>query len=108
VPDEIPHVRAIVTAEVGAYVAALAEAAAAPVIGAMRAHVEQLTEAELLRLQRRLPEGLSEQQRAETAAAVHRILRKFLHTPTVRARELSAAPEGRIYVEALSRLFAPA
>jgi glutamyl-tRNA reductase len=108
VPDEVPQVRAIVAAEVADYVAALTEAAAAPVIGAMRARVEQLTEAELLRLQGRLPGGLTEQQRAETAAAVHRIVRKFLHAPTVRARELSAAPDGRIYVEALSRLFAQA
>jgi glutamyl-tRNA reductase len=106
-PDEVPRVRAIVAAGVAAYVGGLTDAAAAPVIGAMRAQVAQLAEAELLRLDGRLPGGLSERQRAETAAAVHRILRKFLHGPTVRARELSAEPDGRIYVEALSRLFDP-
>ena len=51
---------------------------------------QQLADAELARLQDRLP-GLSEQQRAETAATVHRILRKILHRPTVRAKEFSAA-----------------
>ena len=52
----------------------------------------------------RLP-GLDDQQRAETAATVHRILRKVLHRPTVRAKELSTGPEGPVYLEALSRLF---
>jgi glutamyl-tRNA reductase len=106
VPDEVPRVRAIVAVEAAAYVDGQHEAAAAPVIGAMRSRVEELAESELLRLQGRLP-GLSEQQREETSATVHRILRKFLHGPTVRARELSADPEGWVYVEALRRLFDP-
>ena len=52
----------------------------------------------------RLP-GLSDQQRAETAATVHRILRKILHQPTVRAKEFSACPDGPIYLDALRQLF---
>ena len=108
VPDQVPQVRAIVAEEVAAHLEGVSGVAAAPVIGAMRAQVEQLAEAELRRLHGRLPGGLSERQRAETTATVHRILRKFLHGPTIRARELSAEPDGRIYVEALSRLFAPA
>jgi glutamyl-tRNA reductase len=48
---------------------------------------------------------LSEQQRAETAATVYRIVRKFMHRPTVRAKELATDPEGSVYLEALQRLF---
>jgi glutamyl-tRNA reductase len=104
VPGQIPQVRAIVAAEAAAYMDRQDQAAAAPVIAAMHAQIRQLADAELARLQDRLP-GLSEQQRAETAATVHRILRKVLHRPTVRAKEFSAGPEGPIYLDALRQLF---
>ncbi len=70
----------------------------------MHAQVRQLADAELDRLHDRLPD-LSEQQRAETAATVHRILRKILHRPTVRAKEFSAGPKGPVYLDALRQLF---
>ena len=70
----------------------------------MHAQIRQLADAELARLHDRLP-GLSEQQRAETATTVHRILRKILHQPTVRAKELSAGPDGPVYLDALRQLF---
>src|SRR6266536_5977008 len=78
--------------------------AATPVIAAMHAQIRQLADAELARLQHRLPD-LSEQQRAETAATVHRILRKVLHRPTVRAKEFSTGPDGPLYLDALKQLF---
>jgi glutamyl-tRNA reductase len=106
-PDEIPVVRAIIAEEVAACVDAQRGAESGPVIGAMRARVDALAASELVRLQGRIPD-LTEQHRVETEAAVHRILRKFLHEPTVRARELAADPDGRVYVEALRRLFDPA
>jgi glutamyl-tRNA reductase len=104
VPDQIPQVRAIVTAEVAAYLDRQEQAAAAPVIAAMHAQIRQLADAELDRLHDRLPD-LSEQQRAETAATVHRILRKVLHRPTVRAKEFSTGPNGPVYLDALRQLF---
>jgi glutamyl-tRNA reductase len=104
VPDQIPQVRAIVAAEATAYLDRQDQAAAAPVIAAMHAQIKQLADAELARLRDRLP-GLSEQQQAETAATVHRILRKVLHRPTVRAREFSTGPEGPAYLDALRQLF---
>jgi glutamyl-tRNA reductase len=104
VPDQIPQVRAIVAAEAAAYMDRQDQAAAAPVIAAMHAQIRQLADAELARLHDRLP-GLSEQQRTETAAIVHRILRKVLHLPTVRAKEFSTGPEGPIYLDALRHLF---
>jgi glutamyl-tRNA reductase len=106
VPDEIPRVRAIVAAEVASYSNRLNEAAAAPFVAAMHAHVRQLAEAELIRMHDRLP-SLSEEQLAETTATVHRIVRKFVHRPTVRAKQLSTDPEGSVYLEALRQLFDP-
>jgi glutamyl-tRNA reductase len=104
VPDQIPQVRAIVAAEAAAYMDRRDQAAATPVIAAMHAQISQLADAELARLHHRLPD-LSEQQRAETAATVHRILRKVLHRPTVRAKEFSAGPKGPLYLDALTQLF---
>jgi glutamyl-tRNA reductase len=104
VPGQIPQVRAIVAAETAAYMERQQQAAATPVIAAMHAQIRQLADAELARLHGRLP-GLSEQERAETAATVHRILRKVLHQPTVRAREFSSGPNGPVYLDALRQLF---
>lgn len=106
-PDEVPAVRAIIAEEVAAFVDAQRGAESGPVIGAMRARVDALAAPELVRLYGRLPD-LTEQHRVETEAAVRRILGKFLHEPTVRARGLAADPDGRVYVEALRRLFDPA
>jgi glutamyl-tRNA reductase len=103
-PDQIPQVRAIIAAEAAAYRERQDHAAAAPVIAAMHAQIRQLADAELNRLRDKLPD-LSEQQRAETAATVHRILRKVLHRPTVRAKEFSTGPEGSVYLDALRQLF---
>jgi glutamyl-tRNA reductase len=104
VPDQIPQVRAIVAAEAAGYMDRRDQAAAAPVIAAMHAQIRQFADAELARLQHRLPD-LSEEQRAETAATVHRILRKVLHRPTVRAKEFSTGPKGPVYLDALTQLF---
>ena len=104
VPDQIPQVRAIVAAEAADYMDRRDQAAAAPVIAAMHAQIRQFADAELARLDHRLPD-LSEEQRAETAATVHRILRKVLHRPTVRAKEFSAGPEGPVYLDVLRQLF---
>jgi glutamyl-tRNA reductase len=103
-PDQIPQARAIVAAEAAKYADRQDQAAATPVIAAMHTQIRQLADAELARLHDRLPE-LSEHQWVETAASVHRILGKVLHPPTVRAREFSASPEGRLYLDALRELF---
>jgi glutamyl-tRNA reductase len=104
IPDQVPQVRAIVAAEAAAYTARLEQAAAAPVIAALHAQIRQLADAELQRLHERLPD-LSDEQRAETTVAIHRILRKILHRPTVRAKEFSTGPNGPAYLDALRQLF---
>jgi glutamyl-tRNA reductase len=102
--DQIPQARAIVAAEAAKYAQRQEQAAAAPVIAAMHGQIRQLADAELARLHGRLPE-LSEHQWVEMAATVHRILGKVLHPPTVRVREFSSGPEGRLYLDALRELF---
>jgi glutamyl-tRNA reductase len=104
VPAQVPQARAIVAAETAAYMQRRGQAAAAPVIAAMHAQITRLADAELTRLHHRLPD-LSEAQRAETTATVHRILRKVLHRPTVLAKEFSTGPDGPIYLDALKQLF---
>jgi hypothetical protein len=89
-PSQIPQVRAIVAAEAAAYTTRQDQTIAAPVIAAMHAQIRQLADAELARLHDRLPDLTD--QRAETAATVHRIVRKVLHQPTIRAKQFSAAP----------------
>jgi glutamyl-tRNA reductase len=103
-PDQVPQARAIVAAEAARYAERLDQAVATPVIAAMHAQIRQLADAELARLHDRLPD-LSEHQLLETSATVHRILRKVLHRPTVRAREFSTSPEGQLYLDALRELF---
>lgn len=102
--DRIPRARAVVSAEAAAYLVRQQQVVAAPVIAALHDHIRQVADAELARLQGRL-RGLDARQRAEITASMHRILRKILHSPTVRAKEFSAGPEGPVYLEVLRQLF---
>ena len=104
VPGQIPQARAVIAAETATYPDRQDQANAAAVIAAMQARVRQLADAELARLRRRLPD-LSEDQQAEMAASVYRILLKVLHQPTVRAEEFSTGPNGPAYLDALRQLF---
>ena len=103
-PNQVRQVRAIIDAEVAAYASRQHEAAAAPVIAALHAHIRSLADAELARLHDRLPD-LNDKQQAEIAATVHRVLRKVLHRPTVRAKQFTADPAGPVYLETLRQLF---
>uniref|UniRef100_UPI0013540B33 hypothetical protein n=1 Tax=Escherichia coli TaxID=562 RepID=UPI0013540B33 len=55
-------------------------------------------------LERRTPE-LAEGDRAEVQRAVHRIVEKLLHAPTVRVKEMAQSGQGGSYAKALSELF---
>jgi glutamyl-tRNA reductase len=101
---DVAQVRAIVAEETAAYLARRGEASVTPLITKLHAQLRDHVEAELARLYHRLP-GLGERERAATAAAMHRVAGRLLHTPTVRAKELSASTGGRVYLEALSQLF---
>jgi glutamyl-tRNA reductase len=101
---DVEAVRAIVTEEVGLFLAWQRAARVAPTVVALRSRADQVVEAELARLTGRLPD-LDDRARVEVQAAVRRVVDKLLHTPTVRVKELTEAPEGLSYADALRELF---
>jgi glutamyl-tRNA reductase len=103
-PSELDAVWKIVAEEAAGYTSSRRTAVAAPLITALRSRATNLVTDELVRLRSRLP-ALGLRERAETEAALNRVVRKLLHTPTVRVKELSTAADGGLYVEALSQLF---
>ena len=96
--------RGIVREEVGEFLSWQRAARVAPTVVALRSRAEEVVNAELLRLTGRLPE-LSDRDRTEVETAVRRVVQTLLHTPTVRVKELTEAPEGLSYAEALRELF---
>lgn len=96
--------RAIVAAEVANYLAGQRMAEVTPTVTALRQRAADVVEAELLRLDHRLP-GLDAIHRDEVAKTVRRVVDKLLHAPTVRVKQLASAPGGDSYAEALRELF---
>ncbi|HZW44940.1 MAG TPA: glutamyl-tRNA reductase [Dermatophilaceae bacterium] len=103
-----PHVKAVrdlVVAEVAAYLAYRRAHEVAPTVVALRSRAADVVAAELSRLDQRLPEDLSKNTRAEIQLAVHRVVEKLLHTPTVRVKELAGDEKSGEYTQALRELF---
>jgi glutamyl-tRNA reductase len=96
--------KAIVAAEVANYLAGQRMAEVTPTVTALRQRAADVVEAELLRLDNRLP-GLDSAHRDEVARTVRRVVDKLLHAPTVRVKQLAGAPGGDSYAEALRELF---
>ncbi|HEY9264908.1 MAG TPA: glutamyl-tRNA reductase [Mycobacterium sp.] len=96
--------RAIVATEVANYLAGQRMAEVTPTVTALRQRAADVVEAELLRLDNRLP-GLDSTHRDEVAKTVRRVVDKLLHAPTVRVKQLASAPGGDSYAEALRELF---
>ncbi|RAV17953.1 glutamyl-tRNA reductase [Mycolicibacterium sp. GF69] len=96
--------RSIVAAEVANYLAGQRMAEVTPTVTALRQRAADVVEAELLRLDNRLP-GLDATHRDEVAKTVRRVVDKLLHAPTVRVKQLASAPGGDSYAEALRELF---
>jgi glutamyl-tRNA reductase len=96
--------RHLVAAEVATYLAGQRMAEVTPTVTALRQRAADVVEAELLRLDNRLP-GLDHAQRDEVARTVRRVVDKLLHAPTVRIKQLASAPGGDSYAEALRELF---
>jgi glutamyl-tRNA reductase len=96
--------RQIVATEVATYLAGQRMAEVTPTVTALRQRAADVVEAELLRLDNRLP-GLDGAHRDEVANTVRRVVEKLLHAPTVRVKQLASAPGGDSYAEALRELF---
>ncbi|MGC4803912.1 glutamyl-tRNA reductase [Micromonospora sp. DT233] len=97
-------VRRIVADEVESFLTWLRGADVAPTVAALRGRAEDVVTAELRRLAQRRPD-LSDDQRAEVARTVHRVVQRLLHQPTVRVRQLAAEPGGDQYAALLRELF---
>jgi glutamyl-tRNA reductase len=94
----------IVAGEVESFLVWMRGADVAPTVAALRARADEVVEAELRRLAQRRPE-LTPEQRADVAHAVHRVVQRLLHSPTVRVRELATTDSGERYAAALRELF---
>jgi glutamyl-tRNA reductase len=101
---DIAQARSIVSDEVAGYLAAQRATAVAPTVAALRARAAEVVEAELSRLDSRLPD-LEPPVRAELAHAVHRVVQTLLHAPTVRVKEMAEQPGGDAYAAVLRELF---
>ncbi len=101
---DVDAARHIVAAEVATYLTGQRMAEVTPTVTALRQRAADVVEAELLRLDNRLP-GLQSAQREEVARTVRRVVDKLLHAPTVRIKQLASAPGGDSYAEALRELF---
>ncbi|WP_308212488.1 glutamyl-tRNA reductase [Actinomadura madurae] len=103
-PEAVEAVRRIVCEEVEAFLSAARAAAVAPTVVALRSKAAEVVEAELSRLTGRVP-GMDDRARKEIEQTVRRVVDKLLHAPTVRVKELAAAPGGDSYADALRELF---
>jgi glutamyl-tRNA reductase len=102
--DAITAAEEIIAAEAEAIVRDLRDAGVAPTVAALRTRADEIVAKELARLSQRRPE-LTDDQRAEVAHTVHRLVQRLLHQPTVRMRQLAAGPDGESYAAVLAELF---
>jgi glutamyl-tRNA reductase len=94
----------IVAAEVREYLAGQRSAEVTPTVTALRKRAAEVVDAELLRLDNRLPE-LDDSVREELGRTVRRVVDKLLHAPTVRVKQLAAETADTDYAGALRELF---
>ena len=102
---EVLEVRRILGEEVTAFLAARRQASVTPTVVALRSMATSVVDAEMTRLESRLPE-LDEALREEIRQTVRRVADKLLHEPTVRVKELANEQGAVSYAAALAELFA--
>ncbi|MBN9796766.1 glutamyl-tRNA reductase [Pseudonocardia sp. UM4_GMWB1] len=94
----------MVDAEAQQYLAGQRSAEVTPTVTALRRRASEVVDAELLRLDSRLPD-LDGHVREELSRTVRRVVDKLLHTPTVQVKRLAEGPDGDSYAAALRTLF---
>lgn len=102
--SETERATRIVADEVHGFLAAQRSAEVTPTVTALRRRAAEVVNAELLRLDSRLPD-LDDRVREELARTVRRVADKLLHTPTVQVKKLASMPGGAGYADALRELF---
>jgi glutamyl-tRNA reductase len=101
---EIEAVRRVLAEEVAAHLAWQRSTRVAPTVVALRAKAADVVDVELNRVLGRLPD-LDARERDEISHALHRVVEKLLHGPTVRVKELAQDGQGERYAAALRELF---
>ena len=101
----VEYAHRLVAEEVRDHLATGRTAEVTPTVTALRRQAAEVVDAELLRLDGRLP-GLEAEVREELARTVRRVVGKLLHSPTVRVKQLAESGAGETYADALRELFA--
>ncbi|MDN5918923.1 MAG: glutamyl-tRNA reductase [Pseudonocardia sp.] len=94
----------MVAEEAQSYLAGQRSAEVTPTVTALRRRASEVVDAELLRLDSRLPD-IDSKVREELSRSVRRVVDKLLHTPTVQVKRLAEGPDGDSYAAALRTLF---
>jgi glutamyl-tRNA reductase len=97
---DVEAAREIVAEEVGGFLSWQKASRVAPTVVALRSRADEVVAAELARLPEVEPEV-----RALVEQSVRRVVQTLLHAPTVRVKELTDAPAGLSYADALRELF---
>jgi glutamyl-tRNA reductase len=101
---EVEHVAAIVSEEVDRFAIASTSLQAAPLVGALREHAEEVRLEELRRYARQLAR-LDDEQRELVEMVTRGLIAKLLHAPSVRLREQAGTPRGERNAAAVADLF---
>ena len=101
---EAARAEAIVATEAEKFHAWQASLDVVPAIASLRAHAEEIREAELRKAEGVLGR-LDDTQRRAVESMTSQIVNKLLHLPTVRMKQAAVSADGVIYAEAVRHLF---
>jgi glutamyl-tRNA reductase len=101
---EAARAEAIVATEAEKFHAWHASLDVVPAIASLRAHAEEIREAELRKAEGVLGR-LDDTQRRAVESMTSQIVNKLLHLPTVRMKQAAVSADGVIYAEAVRHLF---
>ena len=102
--EAVTRAQELVADEAQAYLVAQRSAEVTPTVTALRRRASEVVDAELLRLDSRMPD-LPADVRDEFTRTVRRVVDKLLHTPTVQIKRLAEGPDGAGYAAAVRELF---
>jgi len=102
--SEAERAEAIVAGEAEKFHEWQASLEVVPAIMSLRAHAEEIREAELRKAEGLLGR-LDDTERQAVEAITSQIVNKLLHLPTVRMKQAAVSPDGVLYAEAVRHLF---
>ena len=102
--SEAERAEAIVAGEAEKFHEWQASLEVVPAIMSLRAHAEEIREAELRKAEGLLGR-LDDTERQAVEAITSQIVTKLLHLPTVRMKQAAVSPDGVLYAEAVRHLF---